>query len=150
VPAGSGGWLNIVEKYAQAKRYCVQPFEVRQEGSRKIEVPIKGEWIGSLRNGQAPSEKREIKLLCDDSSAAKLNGEKFDAVFTDPPHFGNIQYAELMDFCYVWLRKVVGGSRPEFRKPSTRHKNELTGNINMGRGLDHFAEGFSRQSCRRW
>jgi adenine-specific DNA methylase len=143
-PAGSGGWLNIVEKYAKAKRYCVQPFEVRQEGSRKIEVPVKGEWIGSFRNGQSPPEKREINLLCDDSSAAKLKGEKFDAVFTDPPYFGNIQYAELMDFCYVWLRKLVGGSRPEFSKPSTRHKNELTGNVNMGRGLDHFAEGFSR------
>ena len=49
-----------------------------------------------------------------------------------------------MDFCYVWLRKLVGGARPEFRKPSTRHQNELTGNINMGRGFDHFTEGLSR------
>lgn len=143
-PAGSGGWLNIVEKFAKAKRYCVQPFEVRQEGARKIEVPIKGEWIGSFRNGQHPPERREIKLICDDSSSAKLSGEKFDAVFTDPPYFGNIQYAELMDFCYVWLRKLAGECLPEFQKLSTRHKNELTGNVNMGRGLEHFTEGISR------
>jgi putative DNA methylase len=143
-PVGSGGWLNIVEKFAKAKRYCVQPFEVRHEGSRKVEVPIKGEWIGSSRNGQHPPEKREIKLMCDDSSSAELNGAKFDAVFTDPPYFGNVQYAELMDFCYVWLRKLVGDSLPEFQKVSTRHQNELTGNVNMGRGLEHFAEGISR------
>ena len=31
-----------------------------------------------------------------------------DAVFTDPPYFGNVQYGELMDFCYVWLRRLVG------------------------------------------
>src|SRR5436853_4934288 len=38
-PVGSGGWLNIVEKFAKAKRYCVQPFEIRHEGSRRVEVP---------------------------------------------------------------------------------------------------------------
>ena len=25
---GSGGWTNIIEKYAKAKRYCDAPFEV--------------------------------------------------------------------------------------------------------------------------
>ena len=105
---------------------------------------VKGEWIGSFRSGQHPPEQREIQLLCDDSSSAKLGGEKFDAVFTDPPYFGNVQYAELMDFCYVWLRKLLGNSTPEFRKPSTRHQNELTGNANMGRGLDHFTDGISK------
>ena len=68
-------------------------------------------------------------------------------MFTDPPYFGNVQYAELMDFCYVWLRKLLSRSIPEFMKPSTRHQNELTGNANMGRGLDHFAEGMSRTLC---
>ena len=73
-----------------------------------------------------------------------LRRASLDAVFTDPPYFGNVQYAELMDFCYVWLRKLLGHSMPEFRQPSTRHQNELTGNVNMGRGLDHFTEGISR------
>jgi len=147
-PVGSGGWLNIVAKFAKAKRYCDQPFEVRQEGSRKVEVAIKGEWIGSSRNGAHSTEYREIELICDDSASAKLNGAKFDAVFTDPPYYGNVQYAELMDFCYVWLRKLLGGSIPEFAKPSTRHANELTRNTNMGRGLDHFTEGLSDTFCR--
>ncbi len=144
VPVGSGGWLNIVEKYAKAKRYCVRPFEIRHEGSRKTEVPITGEWIGPCRDTQSDPAIRSIRLLCDDSSTLALNGDRFDAVFTDPPYFGNVQYAELMDFCYVWLRKLLSRSIPEFMKPSTRHQNELTGNANMGRGLDHFAEGMSR------
>lgn len=142
-PVGSGGWLNIVEKFAKAKRYCSHPFEIRHEGKRKVEVPIRGEWIGSCRNGTFPPERREVILICDDSSSSKLNGVKFDAVFTDPPYFGNVQYAELMDFCYVWLRKLLGDTVPEFRKASTRHANELTGNVSMGRGLEHFAEGIS-------
>ena len=66
-------------------------------------------------------------------------------MFTDPPYFGNVQYAELMDFCYVWLRKLLGDSTPGVRNPSTRHANELTGNVNMGRGLEHFTEGMSER-----
>lgn len=151
-PVGSGGWLNIVEKFAKAKRYCGAPFEIRHDGLRKVEVPMPGEWIGTWRNGTHPPEQREVLLLCADSASAKIGGEKFDAVFTDPPYFGNVQYAELMDFCYVWLRKLLGDSVPEFAKASTRHHNELTGNANMGRGLDHFTEGISdtiKRSARR-
>ena len=66
-----------------------------------------------------------------------------DAVLTDPPYFGNVQYAELMDFCYVWLRRLVGENVEAFARASTRNPQELTGNEDMGRGLDHFAEGLS-------
>lgn len=142
LPVGSGGWLNITEKFAKAKRYCTRPFEIRHEGKRKIEVPITGEWIGTCRNETHPTERRKVNLICGDSTA--LNGRtEYDAVFTDPPYFGNVQYAELMDFCYVWLRKLVGKDYPEFSKPSTRNDGELTGNFNMGRDLVHFTEGVS-------
>lgn len=142
-PVGSGGWLNIIEKFAKAKRYCHAPFEIRYTGLRKSEVAMTGEWIGTCRNGTHAPESRDVSLICADSATAKIGGGLVDAVFTDPPYFGNVQYAELMDFCYVWLRKLMGASVPEFEKPSTRHHNELTGNANMGRGLDHFAGGIS-------
>lgn len=146
-PIGSGGWLNITEKFTKAKSYCAQPFEIRREGKRKVEVPVPGEWIGTLRNGANPPERREVNLICGDSTALK-NLKRYDAVFTDPPYFGNVQYAELMDFCYVWLRNLVGAEHPEFSGPSTRNARELTGNINMGRDLAHFTEGISETYCR--
>jgi hypothetical protein len=71
-----------------------------------------------------------------------------DAVLTDPPYFGNVQYAELMDFCYVWLRRLVGKTDPAFQAISTRNPNELTGNVTMERGVDHFAAGLSESFCR--
>ena len=141
---GSGGWLNIIEKFARAKSYCTKPFEFRHHGSRKEQVFIKNEWIGEERNGTGPLEQRPVTLTCADASENDLNGRKFDAILTDPPYFGNVQYAELMDFCYVWLRRLAGDSEPAFAKASTRNPNELTGNISMGRGLDHFTEGLSQ------
>lgn len=141
-PVGSGGWLNITQKFLKAKSYCARPFEIRQEGKKKVEVPIPGEWIGTYRNGARPPEHREVNLVCGDSTVLGA-GASFDAVFTDPPYFGNVQYAELMDFCYVWLRRLVGHAHPEFARDTTRHTGELTGNVNMGRDLAHFTEGMA-------
>lgn len=140
---GSGGWSNITEKYLKAKTYCNHPFETRHEGARKVQVLIDGEWIGDWKNGGSPGEKREVRIVCGSATAANLPPASLDGVFTDPPYFGNVQYAELMDFCYVWLRKLAGEASPAFASHTTRNVDELTGNITMERGLDHFTEGLS-------
>ncbi|MBN1105151.1 MAG: DUF1156 domain-containing protein [Deltaproteobacteria bacterium] len=140
---GSGGWANIIEKYQKAKSYCEQPYEVRHHGRRKEIVPINGEWIGDRNDRGSAERKRIVDIRCEDAARVKIPKGSLDAVFTDPPYFGNVQYAELMDFCYVWLRRLVGHSTPAFEKPSTRDPEELTGNEDMRRGLDHFADGLS-------
>jgi len=140
---GSGGWSNIIAKFVKAKSFCSDPFEIRHQGGRKITVQISGEWIGETNGRSLPERTKKVELSCSDAALAELPEGSLDAVFTDPPYFGNVQYAELMDFCYVWLRKLTGKSVPEFGVSSTRNPGELTGNVNMGRGLDHFTEGLS-------
>jgi putative DNA methylase len=137
---GSGGWANIVEKYVKAKRYCDAPFEVRHSAGRKVTVPIPGEWIGERLNG---GRRRNVSIRCTSSTTVKLRPNSLDAVFTDPPYFGNVQYGELMDFCYVWLRQLVGNEAEGFDRISTRSVDELTGNQTEARGLEQFAEGLA-------
>jgi adenine-specific DNA methylase len=140
IGVGSGGWTNIIEKYTKAKRYCAVPFEVRQDGKRKTVVPIEGEWIG----GAAPGTRsRQIDLHCATATTAEIRPASLDAVFTDPPYFGNVQYGELMDFCYAWLRRIVGKEAEGFDRPSTRSPAELTGNVTEERGLTQFAAGLA-------
>lgn len=149
LPIGSGGWLNITEKFAKAKAYCDNPFEIQHTGttksSRKTVVPIIGEWIGDAKNG---GPKRILDIACADAAAREWLPESLDGVFTDPPYFGNVQYAELMDFCYIWLRRLVGNDDPAFKAPSTRHAHELTGNANMQRGIEHFTHGLGQVFSR--
>jgi len=140
---GSGGWANIVEKFRKAKSYCSAPFEVRYLGRKKEIVPIGGEWIGDKKDGTSTRARRKVELYCADSAAVEIPPGSLDAVLTDPPYFRNVQYAELMDFCYVWLRRLVDGGIEAFRNESTRNANELTGNEDMGRGLVHFTDGLS-------
>lgn len=144
---GSGGWINITEKYRKAKRYCQNPFEILHKGSRKVVIPMVGEWIGGKRETDS-SESRVVTLQCSSSTDVELPRASIDAIFTDPPYFGNVQYAELMDFCYVWLRRLVGKNQAEFTQHSTRRKDELTGNITMDRDLAHFAGGLSEVFTR--
>lgn len=49
-----------------------------------------------------------------------------------------------MDFCFAWLRLGLRKELPEFRRRTTRSESELTGNVTLGRGLEHFTEGLSR------
>ena len=139
---GSGGWSNIVEKFLKAKRYCEKPFEIRYEGTRKRIVPVPGEWIGTERDGNRSGRPRLVELQASSSTTASLPDRSLDAVLTDPPYFANVQYAELMDFCYVWLRKLVNGDKA-FVPESTRSPEELTGNVTLNRDLGHFTEGLS-------
>ncbi|MDA8327025.1 MAG: DUF1156 domain-containing protein [Nitrospiraceae bacterium] len=144
VSVGSGGWRNIIEKYYKAKAYCGAPFEIRHVRDRKIQVPISHEWIGDRQNGNVSSVRRKITLFAQSATGAGLPPASVDAVLTDPPYFGNVQYAELIDFCYVWLRRLVGAKQLAFARDTTRDALELTGNVTMDRGLAHFADGLSK------
>ncbi|MCC7416584.1 MAG: DNA methylase [Acidobacteria bacterium] len=141
---GSGSFRHFVEKYVRAKEYCRRPFETRQDTGRKQVVPIAGERIEARLVQEFPrADGREAWLLSAPAVQASLPLESLDGVFTDPPYFDNVQYAELMDFCFVWLRLALADEFAEFRQDTTRNEHELTGNQTLGRGLEHFTAGLS-------
>ena len=48
-----------------------------------------------------------------------------------------------MDFCYVWLRRLVDSRGSLFEEASTRSPDELTCNATLDRGREHFVQGLS-------
>ena len=143
LPVGSGGWINIIEKYTKAKRYCTAPFEVVFEGKKKVTLPIRGEWIGEKNPEHPDAHERRIDIRCASATTARVRPSSLDGVFTDPPYYGMVQYGELMQFCYVWLRKLMGKDFPGLEQVTTRHADELTGNETEERDLAHFAVGLA-------
>jgi len=68
------------------------------------------------------------KISCVLGSATNLSfpDEYFDAVFTDPPYYNNVPYADLSDFFYVWLKRSVGDIFPDlFSTSLSPKKNEI-------------------------
>ncbi len=146
---GSGGWSNIVLKYDRAKAYCENPFEIRHQNGRKVQVAIKGEWIGDFHVTSDKTEKRDVTLHCCSSTFSDLPAASMDAVLTDPPYYANVQYAELMDFCYTWLRRLATDSNSVFNKSSTRDENELTAILQWTGGF-HISPKDCPPSLLKW
>lgn len=46
-------------------------------------------------------------------SATATVDNTFDVVVTDPPYYDAIPYSDLMDFFYVWLRRILSGLSPD-------------------------------------
>lgn len=76
-------------------------------------------------------------ILCQDSTHLPLPDNCVDLIVTDPPFFDNVNYSELADFFYVWLRKMnIGiGSKEQ---PSTRSNGEVQ---------DNKSDLFSKKLC---
>ena len=142
---GSGGFRHFVEKYDRAKAYCEKPFET-YPGNPKKTVFIPEERIGARFVSWFPrsSDLRTARLESTSADKMTLPPESLDAVITDPPYFANVQYAELMDFCYVWLRQHLADTFPPFQLSSTRSPAELTVNQTEGRDITHFTAGLSQ------
>ncbi|MDZ7576733.1 MAG: hypothetical protein U0904_00930 [Candidatus Nanopelagicales bacterium] len=136
---GSGGFIHFVDKYCRAKDYTQQPYEISYSTGRKKIVPTLPYPIEAplADNFLSLTTDRRALITCAPGQSLGLPPNSVDAVLTDPPYFSNVQYSELMDFCYVWLRKLVD-DEPSFASDTTRHEAEVTGNTTLGRGLSEF------------
>jgi len=70
------------------------------------------------------------------TNLAQVADNSVTAVVVDPPYADNVQYSELADFFYVWLKRTQGHRRPEwFSTYLCDHSNE--GVVNISRHRDN-------------
>jgi adenine-specific DNA methylase len=83
-------------------------------------------WISlAIRNCTA-SSAFPAKVQRGDAQSLQFPDEYFDAVIVDPPYYDAIQYGDLSDFFYVWLKRSVGYLYPSvFATPLTPKKQEI-------------------------
>ena len=58
--------------------------------------------------GQRQVKGSLFSVLTGSADSLPLPDESVDAIITDPPYGGNVQYAELCDFWVVWLHQWLG------------------------------------------
>ena len=100
----------------------------------------RGESPGAA-DAAAARDRHPVRLI---DRGIDLAPQSLDAVFTDPPYFGMVQYGELMHFCYVLATQAHGRRLP--RPGAGRRRatlDELTGNETAERDIEHFAEGLA-------
>ncbi|MBI4831563.1 MAG: hypothetical protein HY801_08415 [Candidatus Lindowbacteria bacterium] len=77
--------------------------------------------------------------------------QSVDVVITDPPYFDNVQYSELADFFYVWLRLALKDKYPWFTPSLSSRPDEIVQNDKLGKTTEVFQKGLSAvlSECNR-
>jgi adenine-specific DNA methylase len=153
---GRGTFVKCFEKVRRAKVFCKNPHErlpvsnnkrfSKLTGNERIEGNIVQSFDKLRRVDQA------ALLRCDTAeNLSFIPNKTVDAVITDPPYFDNIQYSELADFFYVWLRLGLKNLYPWFNPELSSRSNEIIQNERMGKTIEFFNEGLTRvfTECRR-
>jgi hypothetical protein len=79
------------------------------EGIAKLVYPVQESLLGQV-------EPPVHRLRCTRGNAqslADLPNGSIHLICVDPPYYANVQYAELSDFFYVWMKRSLGQVHPE-------------------------------------
>nr|MDO8082128.1 DNA methyltransferase [Candidatus Freyarchaeota archaeon] len=153
---GRGTFAKCFEKVRRAKIFCKKPYERlpqskgkrfnKYTGNERIEANIVQSFDELKRTDCASL------LYCDTAENLPFIPDKsVDAVITDPPYFDNIQYSELSDFFYVWLRLGLKELYPAFNPEFSSNPSEIVQNEKMGKTMEFFNKGLKTilQECGR-
>ena len=149
---GRGSFKASFNKARRAAAWAIRPYEMGWNSSNKV---FTGDAACTpLDNGAAELLNGSGRAFLAARSAEDLSfipSKSVDAVITDPPYYGNVQYAELSDFFYVWLRGGLKGEYPEFNPPLVPKDTEIVVNVKAGKKDEHFRQGLLQcfEECHR-
>ena len=75
----------------------------------------------------------------DAANLLHLDDGSVTAVVVDPPYADNVQYGELADFFYVWLKRTQGHRRPEWFSTYLCNREEEEAVVNLARHRENGA-----------
>ena len=113
------------------------------------------QWVQRVvENPASPGHIHERPRVNPEASAADARKlpwlhASIPAIFTDPPYYDSVSYADLSDFFYVWLKRGVGDLHPDlFKTPLTPKAAEIIENPYRQGGSDK-AKQFYRDGMAR-
>jgi len=132
--SGRGTFRNGETKILRGKEYNIKAFD------RKI---LQGKQINDPSLEKVYPEPGEVYINCSSSKLIPKN-IRFDYIITDPPYAGNVNYSELSDFFYVWLRLALAKTCNEFAPELTPKAEEIIENPTRGKTSKDFEEGLTQ------
>jgi putative DNA methylase len=139
---GRGTFTSVIDKIIAGKNFCLRPSDRRVIGltaDRKAileDVPRNEVISGTIENARLEAV-----------SATQLDRMSFenkcDFVVTDPPYADNVNYSEVSDFFYVWLRLSLADRYPVFAPELTPKAEEIIAQEVRGRSMADFEKGLT-------
>lgn len=146
---GFSRWMDII---LRGKRWAKNPEDSSYaEGSSstgkrgRLVRKVRSETAEAFSIQTAPTIEiptHGVSLIAASSTAAlKGTARGVFLVATDPPYAGNVNYAELADFFYVWLRLALLDRYPWFAAELTPKAEEIIENRTRGKTMADFESG---------
>ena len=103
---GRGTFERNFQKLIRGKAYANDTYERVYRKNTAVPVHVGEKASSDLANNfdQLKAEKNTLIYCQNSEELSFLPDKSVDGVMTDPPYFDNINYCELADFFYVWLR----------------------------------------------
>jgi len=155
VKIGRGTFIKNYKTLKNGKKFNLQPFEKYKKNNKTKTIYIQNEKIeGKLaKDFSELNNGKNTFLLCQTSENLKeqIPDESIDAVITDPPYYSNVQYSELADFFYVWLREALKEKYPEFGPELSPKLSEIVKNTVQKKDDEFFISGLKTvfSECNR-
>jgi len=114
---GRGNWNSSVRAIYKGEEWKENPYEILATEylshlNRELAESINAKSYKVKMEDSLKSEN--VTITCSSSTELKIPDSSFDLIITDPPFGDNVQYAELADFFYVWLRLALADRYPEY------------------------------------
>lgn len=133
---GMGSFINNFQLVYDAKEYCKNPYDrklIIVDGKRRdFESIYRNEIISSSDEDIYARSSIDLNFLEDKS---------VDVVITDPPYSDNVNYSELSDYFYVWLRLSLFKNYIHFQPEITPKFEEIVENRSRNKSAKDFEEG---------
>lgn len=81
-------------------------------------------WVTRVIETQSWNSPGEINISMQSATDLNIRDSSIDAVFTDPPYFNSVPYADLSDFFYIWMKRNLGEIFPELFSTPLSPKDE--------------------------
>jgi len=135
---GRGTFNSIIDKIIAGKEFCWDPFDRRVVEIKKNSVILEDIPSPEVIKGGDNNVLLEAK---NSSNLDRIVDGQVDFVITDPPYAQNVNYSEVADFFYVWLKLILGSKYSCFAPEATPKAEEIIQHNLRGKTLEDFQEG---------
>lgn len=139
---GRGSFTKYFQSLLESKQFNFQPFERSYEDNKNTNIYIKEERVmPTLMEKQDFFSDNRSDLILSCSSSDDLSfipNSSVDAVVTDPPYYGAINYSEITEFFYSWCRIILKDKYEFFTPEHIHNAGEVTVNDKLGIKKDDF------------
>ncbi|MGH7494339.1 MAG: DUF1156 domain-containing protein, partial [bacterium] len=134
---GMGSFVSMWEAVIAGKKFNHKPFDRRRGLKESADEALTVESSETIT--PATDDVKLFRQSSTDLSFLELL--KVDLLITDPPYASNVNYSELADFFYVWLRLSLKKQYSQFAPEITPKTEEVIENRTRGKSAQDFRNG---------